>query len=111
MIRILALSTGIYCIVNPQAASETLGLPVTTSVSPAIPFVSFVGALYLGLGLTALTLLYTGPRKALGMSFMWGVAVALTDARICFKYDAREGKAVGHAAMGVAAGLLGAGMY
>lgn len=45
------------------------------------------------------------------MSFMWGVAVALTDARICFKYDAREGKAVGHAAMGVAAGLLGAGMY
>jgi hypothetical protein len=108
---ILAISTGIYSIADPQAASQTLGIPVTSSISPAIPFVSFAGARNLGSGVTTLMLLYLGQRKALGTAFMCGVTVALTDAWICFKYNATEGKAVGHAVMGVATGLLGAGMY
>jgi len=108
---ILALSGGIYSLLDPQAFSETLGISITSSISPAIPFVSFVGARNLGSGLTVLTLLYTGQRKAVGTIFMCGVAVALTDAWICWQYNKAEGKAVGHAVMGVAAGLLGAGMY
>ena len=102
---------GVYSIVDPQAGSEALGVPVTTSTSPALPIVSFVGARNLGSGITTLTLLYLGQRKALGVAFMCGVTVAFTDAWICYRYNAAEGKAVGHAVMGAAVGLLGAGMY
>jgi hypothetical protein len=108
---ILALSGGIYSIVNPQAFSDAHGIPVPTSTPPAIPFVSFVGARNIGTGLTILTLLYTGQRKAVGTALICGVVVALTDAWICSRHNATEGKVAGHAVMGVAAGLLGAGMY
>jgi hypothetical protein len=108
---ILALSGGIYSVVDPPAFSDALGIPVRSSKSPALPFVSFVGARNLSSGTTVLALLYTGQRKALGMIFMCGVVTAVLDSWICFQHNATEGKAVGHAVMGVAAGLLGAGMY
>lgn len=108
---VLALSGGIYSIVTPQAFGDTLGIPISTSTSPAIPFVSFVGARNFSSGLGVLALLYTGQRKAVGILFMCGVVTAMMDAWICFQHNATEGKAVGHAVMGVAAGLLGAGMY
>ena len=106
----MALSGGIYSLVNPQAFSDTLGIPVSTPTSPALPFVSFTGARNLSSGLTVLALLYTGQRKAVGTLLMCGVAASMTDAWICFRHAA-EGKAVGHAVMGVAIGVLGAGMY
>lgn len=108
---ILALGNGIYSIVNPQAASETIGIPVSTRTSPALPWVSFVAARNITSGLTTLALLYTGQRKALGTIFMCGVVTAMMDAWICFQHNATEGKALGHAVMGVIAGLLGAGLY
>jgi Domain of unknown function (DUF4267) len=111
VIGILALGGGVYGIINPQACSNTLGIRVPTPTSPALPFVSFAGARNISSGLTVLALLYTGQRKAVGTLLMCGVAAAMTDAWICFQHDAVEGKAVGHAVMGVAMGLLGAGMY
>ena len=111
MIGILALGGGIYSIVNPQAFSATLGIPITMSTSPAIPFVSFAGARQISSGLTILALLYTGQKKAVGTLLMCGVAATMTDAWICFQHDAVDGKAVEHAVMGVAIGLLGVGMF
>ena len=111
MMGILALGGGIYSIVNPQAFSATLGIPISTPTSPALPFVSFAGARNIGSGLTVLALLYTGQRKAVGTLLMCGVVTTMTDAWICSRYDAAEGKALGHAIMGVAVGLLGAGMW
>ncbi|CAF9939358.1 hypothetical protein IMSHALPRED_001311 [Imshaugia aleurites] len=110
MIGILGLSGGIYSIVNPQAFGATLGIPISTPTSPALPFASFAGARQISSGLTILTLLYTGQRKAVGTLLICGVAAIMTDAWICFQHDGVEGKAVGHALMGVAVGLLGAGM-
>ena len=107
----LALSGGIYSIVDPRAFGDALGIPISTSTSPAIPFASFVGARNLGTGVTILALLYTGQRKAVGTGFMCGAVTALLDSWICYQYDRTEGKAVGHAVMGVLAGLLGFGMY
>ena len=109
---ILALGGGIYSIVDPQAFGASLGIPVSTSASSSVlPFVSFVGARNLGSGTTILTLLYLGQRKAVGVSLMCGVVTCMTDAWICSRYKAAEGKALGHAVMGVLAGLLGAGMW
>lgn len=107
LIGILALGGGVQSIVNPQAFGETIGVPVPTPVSP---FVSFTGARNLWSGLSILMLLYTGQRKAVGTILMCGVVTGMTDAWICFQNNA-EGKTVGHAAMGVFLGLLGAGMY
>ena len=56
-------------------------------------------------------MLYLGQRKAVGVSLMCGVVTCMTDAWICKRYGATEGKAVGHAVMGVIVGLLGAGMW
>ena len=70
-----------------------------------------MGARNLGTGITVLTLLYTGRRKAVGLGFMCGVSTAMLDAWICYQQNGTEGKALGHAFMGVLAGLLGAGMY
>ena len=52
-----------------------------------------------------------GQKKAVGISFMCGVVTCMTDAWICSRYDGVEGKAMGHAFMGVVAGLLGVGMW
>lgn len=111
MIGLLAVGGGIRSILDPQAFSENLGIPISTSTSPALPFVSFVGARNLSSGLTVLTLLYTGQRKAVGTLFMCGVVTALFDARICTQNGAAQGKAVGNAVMGVGFGLVGVGMY
>ena len=108
---ILALGGGILSIVNPQAFSEGVGIHVPTSSSAALPLASLAGSRNLGLGITVLALLYIGQRKAVGMTFMCGVVTAMRDSWICFQHDGTEGKAVGHAVMGVACGLLGAGMY
>ncbi len=59
-----------------------------------------------------LALLYTGQRKAVATLLMCGVAATAIDAWICFRHDdAAEGKAVGHAVVGVVVGLLGVGMF
>ena len=109
----LALSGGIYSLVDPPAfGAATLGIPISTSTSSsAIPFVSFAGSRNIGSGITTLALLYLGQRKAVGVSLMCGVVTCLTDAWICSRYEPGEGKAIGHAVMGVIAGLLGAGMW
>jgi hypothetical protein len=54
---IFILGSGINSILNPQAFSGTLGIPVSTSDSQALAFVSFAGARNVGLGLTVLVLL------------------------------------------------------
>lgn len=99
-----------YSIVNPQAFSATLGIPIATPTSPALPFVSFAGARNMSSGLTVLALLYTGQRKAVGTLLMCLPLAAMMNAWICFQHDRFEGKAVGHAITGVAFGVLGAGM-
>lgn len=58
-----------------------------------------------------LTLLATGQRKAIGLTLMCGTVVAFADAWICGKSGAEDGKAVGHAVMGMIAGALGCGMW
>lgn len=60
-----------------QAFSNTLGILVSASISPAPPFVSFIGARNLGSVITVLALPYTGQRKAVGILFMCGVATAI----------------------------------
>ena len=111
LMGILALSGGIYSIVDPRAFSATLGIPVSASTSSALPFVSFAGARNLSTGITTLTMLYLGQKKAVGVSLMCGVVTCMMDAWICSRYEAAEGKAMGHAVMGVVVGLLGAGMW
>ena len=111
VIGLLGVGGGIYGLRDPQAASEMLGIRISTPDSPAIPFMSFVGARNLGSGITIFALLYTGQKKAIGMSLMCGVSVAMADAWICSQNRAIEGKAVSHAVMGVALGLLGVGLY
>lgn len=112
VIGIIAIGGGVYSIVNPlKASGDTFGTPIQSSTSPALSFVSFAGARNLSSGLTILALVYTGQRKAVGTLLMCGVAASMTDAWICFRNNAKEGMVVGHAVMGVAIGLLGAGMY
>jgi hypothetical protein len=91
--------------------SETLGIPVTSADSPALPFVSIAAARNLGSDITILTLLYIGQQKVVGTFMMCGVTVAMTDAWICTKFGATEGKAAAHAIMGIFAGMLGWGIY
>lgn len=107
----LALGGELYGVTNPLAFSETLGIPVTSADSPALPFISFAAARNLGSGITVLTLLYAGQRNVVGTIMMCGVAVAMRDAWICAKFGAAEGKAAGHAIMGFVAGMLGWGRY
>ena len=112
MMGLLALSGGIYSIVDPQTFSASLGIPVSASSSSSVlPFVSFAGARNISSGATILTMLYLGQRKAVGVALMCGVVTCMADAWICVRYKATEGKAMGHAFMGVVAGLLGAGMW
>jgi hypothetical protein len=66
VIGLLALGGGIQSLLSPQAFGTTLGIPILSSTSPALPFVSFVGARNLGSGITVLALPYTGQRKAVG---------------------------------------------
>jgi hypothetical protein len=58
-----------------------------------------------------LGLIATGQRKAVGTVLICGVLVAMVDAWICAKFGATEGKAAGHAVMGIVTGILGGGMY
>ena len=111
LMGIVALSGGIYGVVNPQGSSAALGIPVSSTTSPALPFVSFAGARNISTGITILTLLYMGQKKVLGTLLLCGVPTCLIDAWICARYGAVEGKALGHAVMGVVVGLLGAGMW
>lgn len=67
LVGLSGVGGGIYCLTDPIAFSDTLGIPVTSTSSPALPFVSFVGARNLSSGLTMLMLLYTGQRKAAGV--------------------------------------------
>jgi hypothetical protein len=108
---VLAVSGGLYGITNPVAIASTLGIPITSPNSPSLPFVSFSAARNLGSGLTVLVLIATGQRKAVGTVLICGVVVAMADAWICAKFGASEGKAAGHAGMGVVAGVLGGGIY
>lgn len=112
MMGLLALSGGIYSIIDPPAfGAGSLGIPASESTSSVTPFISFAGSRNIGSGVTILTLLYLGQMKAVGVSFMCGVVTCLVDAWICSKYAAAGGKAVGHAVMGIIAGLLGVGMW
>lgn len=104
---LLALGGGAYGLVNPIGFSETLGIPVTSQASPALPFVSFAAARNFGSGLTLLVLAYNGQRKTIGTLLVCGVVTAVADAWICVKFGAVEGKAIGHFVMGIAFGALG----
>jgi hypothetical protein len=86
LVGVLAVGGGVYSLVDPISFADTLGIPITSPSSPALPFVSFAGARNFGSGITMLALLYTGQRKAVGTLLMCGVAVAMMDAWICFKY-------------------------
>jgi hypothetical protein len=109
---IVALSHGIYGLINPQEVGTKLGIPISsTSSSSALSLVSFIGARNIATGLTVLALLYTGQKQAVGTLFMCLVSTAAIDAFICFQTDRLEGKAVHHATMGVILGSLGVGMY
>ena len=111
LVGLIGTSGGIYSLVNPVAFSGTLGIPITSPTSPAIPFISFAGVRNLSSGIAMLTLLYTGQRKAVGVALMTGIVAALLDAWICVKYGALQGKAAGHGVMGVVLGVLGAVLY
>jgi hypothetical protein len=111
LMGIPAVSGGIYGITNPVAFASTLGIPITSPNSSAHPFVSFAAARNLGSGVTMLALIATGQRKAVGTVLMCGVVVAMADAWICSKFGASEGKAAGHAIMGIVAGILGGAIY
>ena len=111
IIGILALSSGIYGVIKPHALGDTLGIPISTSTSSLLSSLSFIAARNVSTGLTVLTLLYTGQKKAVGTFLLCCVATALIDAWICFQYDGLKGKAVGHAFMGVICGSLGVGIY
>lgn len=108
---LLALGGGIYGLVNPIGFSETIGIPITSPDSPALPFSSFTAARNFGSGLTILVLAYSGQRKAIGTLLMCGVVTAAADAWICAKFGAVEGKAIGHFIMGTALGILGAAQW
>ncbi|KAL9599689.1 MAG: hypothetical protein Q9219_003677 [cf. Caloplaca sp. 3 TL-2023] len=98
LIGVVALGGGIQSIATPKTfAEKNMGLPIDSS---AIPFVSVAGARNLSSGLTILTLLYMGQRKAVGTVLMCGVVAGMTDAWISAKYNARQGLAVGHAITG-----------
>ncbi|PVH89616.1 hypothetical protein DL98DRAFT_579402 [Cadophora sp. DSE1049] len=115
LMGILTLSSGIYGLLNPQAFSTTLGIPIPNPPPPslALPFVSFAAARNIGSGISTLVLLATGQTKAVGTVMMCGVVVCLTDAWVCVQFgeSAVEGKAVGHAFMGGVAGVVGGGLY
>jgi len=113
IIGLLAVGGGIQSLLDPLAFSTTLGVPLSTTsnTSEALPFISFIGARNLSSGITVLALLYTGQRKAVGTLFMCGIVTAMLDAWICAKYGGTEGKAVGHAVMGMAFGAVGAGIF
>lgn len=111
VIGILALGHGIYGLINPQEVGTGLGISLSTSSSSAFSLVMFIGARNISTGLTLLALLYTGQKKAAGTLLMCLVSTAAIDAWICFQVDKLEGKALGHAAMGVILGSLGMGMY
>ncbi|KAL8722004.1 MAG: hypothetical protein Q9225_001440 [Loekoesia sp. 1 TL-2023] len=109
LICLLGLGGGIQSLVSPESfAEQTMGLPTN---SAALPFISFAGARNLSSGLTMLTLLYTGQRKAVGTLLMCGVVAGMTDAWISAKYNAAKGKAVGHAVMASVLGALGGALY
>lgn len=108
---ILALGGGALSLSNPTAGASALGIPISSS-SPALSFVGFVGARNIGSGVTILALLATGQKKAVGVCLMCGTLVAMLDSWICSKSGAAaEGKALGHAVMGLLAGGLGAGLW
>ena len=111
LMALLSLSGGFYGLSNPLAFSSTLGITVTDASSPALPFVSFIGARNLASGIANLVLLSTGHYRAVGIGMMCGVVTCWADAWVCSQYGAEEGKAVGHAVMGVLAGALGAGLW
>ena len=96
---------------NPLAFAKTSGLPIISLDSPALSLSSFAAARNLGTGLTTLTLIADGQRKAVGMCSMCGFVVAYADTWTCAKFAPSEGKADGHAIMGTIVGLLGGGMY
>ena len=110
IIGLLAVGGGIQSLLDPLAFSTTLGVPLSTTstTSDALPLISFIGARNLSSGITLLALLCTGQRKAVGTC---GIVTAMLDAWICAKYGGTEGKAVGHAVMGIAFGAVGAGMF
>lgn len=111
LIGVLGLTGGIYGLLNPLAFSATLGIPITSNTSPALPFVSFAAARNLGSGITMLSLAASGNRKAVGIFLIAGAPTAIADAWICTAYSAEAGKAVGHAVMGLLIAALGAGLY
>ena len=74
LVGLLAVGGGIYGLIDPMAFSPS---------SPALPFVSFAGARNVSSGITLLTLLYTGQRKAVGVFLMSGVVAAMAYAWIC----------------------------
>lgn len=110
LMSLLAVGSGTYGLLNPLAFSYTIGIPVNTS-SPALPFISMIGARNLTSGLTGLTLIDIGKRKAAGVGLMAGVKAAMGDAWVCSKFGAKEGKALEHMIMGIVAGALGWALY
>ena len=110
LMALLGISTGIYGLTSPLSYSTALGISITDPSSPALPFISFIGARNLASGIGGLALLSTGHRRAAGLTMMCGVVTCWADAWVCAQYGPEEGKAVGHAVMGVLAGALGAGV-
>ncbi len=107
LMGVLALGGGVYGLANPMAFSETLGIPITSPTSPALPFVAFAAARNLGSGMTILALTATAQRQAVSTLLICGFPTAVADAWICAKFGATEGKATAHAIMGAVIGILG----
>lgn len=109
LLGVLSLGGGLYGVVDPVAWSKTMGIGVPTA-SPAIPYASFTAARNIAGGLTLLGLVSQKEFRAVGIYLLAGTSTAFLDARICAGHGGVEGKASGHAAMGILAGLLGMGI-
>ena len=111
ILGVLAFSGGAYSFYDPIAWSASLGIQIQSLSSPTIPFAQLVGARNIASGLTIFVLLYTRQRRALGLTLMVGTVVSLVDAWIIANNGGLEGKAMGHAGLGLAIWAMGAVFY
>lgn len=109
LLGILSFGGGLYGVLRPVAWSQTMGITISTA-SSAIPYASFTAARNIAGGLTVLGLISQKEFRAVGVYMLAGTSTALLDAWICAQHGGAEGKASGHAIMGILIGLLGMGI-
>ena len=111
ILALVATGGGIQSLLNPVGFSSTIGVPVTSTNSPAIPFIRFAGARNLSNGVGIAALLYFGQRRAAGIAILAGTITSYADAWICYKHASDGGSAIGHAVVGLLVAAVGCGLY